>query len=160
MAASPSLLRNRGLHIDYLGHAQCSRAKIFPPAEAQPVLVGSPFACGRSPRDPGRLQEETTRTWRSEANRDTWSSTPECWSTPRSTPLEELDPVIRLFEGISLGSLSELAQEEQNSHRRAWPRTRAGHLKTKAIEFAFYASSWQDVSSRCVFHWETPHQVS
>src|SRR5208282_6628915 len=84
--------------------------------------------CERSLRGPGRLQEGTTRTWRCEADRDTWSSTPR-FDTLRSTPLEDLDPGIRLFEGEFLGSLSEPARELRNSHRQAWLRTLAGRSR-------------------------------
>src|SRR5271169_1113675 len=41
----------------------------------------------------------------------------------RSTPPGELDPVIRLFEGNFLTSLSDLAQESRNSHQIPCPRS-------------------------------------
>src|SRR5262249_46113681 len=41
----------------------------------------------------------------------------------RSTPLGELDPVIRLFEGNFLASLSDLAQESRNSPQIPCPRS-------------------------------------
>ena len=46
-----------------------------------------------------------------------------CREKLRSTPLGELDPVIRLFEGNFLGRLSDLAQESRISRRLAWPRS-------------------------------------
>jgi hypothetical protein len=41
----------------------------------------------------------------------------------RSTPLGRLDPVIRLFEGNFLASLSQVAQGSRISHRLPWPLT-------------------------------------
>ncbi len=42
---------------------------------------------------------------------------------PRSTPLKQLDLMIRLFEGNSFHYLSDVAQESRISRRLAWPRT-------------------------------------
>ena len=42
---------------------------------------------------------------------------------PRSTPLANLDQVIRLREGIFLVSLTEVAQAAASSHRLRCPRT-------------------------------------
>ena len=42
---------------------------------------------------------------------------------PRSTPLANLDQVIRLREGIFLPTLKELAQHAANSHRARWSTT-------------------------------------
>src|SRR5271166_3624607 len=41
----------------------------------------------------------------------------------RSTPLGELDPVIRLFEGNFLGRIRKRAQDRRISHRLPRPRT-------------------------------------
>src|SRR5208337_2036567 len=49
--------------------------------------------------------------------------TPRFCDTLRSTPLGNLDPVIRLFEGNFLDSLREAAQESRISRRLPWPRT-------------------------------------
>ena len=46
---------------------------------------------------------------------------------PRSTPLANLDQVIRLREGIFLTTLKELAQRAANSHRVPWSTTPRGH---------------------------------
>src|SRR5271157_1376484 len=86
------------------------------------------LSCGSSLQDLGQSQEGTTRIWRREANRDTSSGTPECRHTLRSIPLGNLDPVIRLFEGNSLGSLRETAQESRISRRLSWPRTMVNSL--------------------------------
>src|SRR6266852_1403011 len=60
----------------------------------------------------------------------------------RSTPLGELDPVIRLFEGNFFTSRSDLAQESRNSRRLSWPRShigrqdqrqRQGHLSQRVL---------------------------
>ncbi len=50
------------------------------------------------------------------------------WQHLRSTPLGNLDPAIRLPEGNSLESLSQLDQEPRNSHRLPRPRSRARGL--------------------------------
>src|SRR5208337_2122691 len=54
--------------------------------------------------------------------------TPRFCDTLRSTPLGNLDPVIRLFEGNFLDSLREAAQESRISRRLPWPRTSADEL--------------------------------
>src|SRR6476646_3183808 len=50
----------------------------------------------------------------------------------RSTPLGELGPVIRLFEGIFLGSLNDLAQESGNSPRVPCPRSESFSLSARS----------------------------
>jgi hypothetical protein len=40
----------------------------------------------------------------------------------RSTPLEDLDPAIRLFEGNFLRTLRKRAHDSRDSHRLPWPR--------------------------------------
>src|SRR5208337_5478558 len=54
--------------------------------------------------------------------------TPRFCDTLRSTPLGNLDPVIRLFEGNFLDSLREAAQESRISRRLPWPRTQSAPL--------------------------------
>ena len=65
----------------------------------------------------------------------------------RSTPLGELDQVIRLFEGNFLASLSDLAQESRNSHRLPCPRS------IKLRSSLLTASAWQRSLNSQVGQW-------
>ena len=80
---------------------------------------------------------------------------------PRSTPLANLDQVIRLREGLFLPTLKELAQPGADSHRLRWPRTQGGQkTKTTFVETRdqlYYLSMRKEINDATTAYLEDGH---